>query len=166
VLTWREKRTAPSWRLRYRFAAKPRVMEIGSYTDLTLAAACQAAKELRAKIALGHDVAGEKQERKSTALSRIEAAPSVTTVGQLTLTLVASEFDDGVMSLPRIKLTLPTDLREYVDRRVLLGGFANAGEYMRQLIRSDAEAQQDGRLRDGLAAHRSGGDSVPGSDSR
>jgi len=39
VLTWREKRTAPSWRLRYRFSGKPRVMEIGSYSDLTLAAA-------------------------------------------------------------------------------------------------------------------------------
>ena len=83
VLTWREKRTAPSWRLRYRFSGKPRVMEIGSYSDLTLAAARQAAKELRAKIALGHDVAGEKQERKSMALARIEAARSVTTVGQL-----------------------------------------------------------------------------------
>jgi Arc/MetJ-type ribon-helix-helix transcriptional regulator len=70
------------------------------------------------------------------------------------------------MSLPRIKLTLPPDLREYVDRRVLLGGFVNAGEFMRQLIRSDAEAQQSDRLRDSLAAHRSGGDSVPGSDSR
>ena len=41
------------------------------------------------------------------------------------------------MSLHGIKLTLPPDLREYVDRRVLLGGFVNAGEYMRQLIRSD-----------------------------
>ncbi len=83
VLTWREKSTVPSWRLRYRFAGKPRVMEIGSYSDLTLAAARQAAKELRAMIALGHDVAGEKQKRKSTALARIEAARSVTTVGQL-----------------------------------------------------------------------------------
>jgi len=82
------------------------------------------------------------------------------------LTPVASEFDDGAMSLPRIKLTLPPDLREYVDRRVLLGGFVNAGEYMRHLIRSDAQAQQDGRQRDSLAAHRSGGDSVPCSDSR
>jgi Arc/MetJ-type ribon-helix-helix transcriptional regulator len=82
------------------------------------------------------------------------------------LTPVAPEFDDGGMSLPRIKLTLPPDLREYVDRRVLHGGFVNAGEYMRQLIRSDAEAQQGGRLRDRLAAHRAGGDSVPVSDSR
>ena len=42
------------------------------------------------------------------------------------------------MSLHRIKLTLPPDLREYVARRVALGGYVNAGEYMRQLIRSDA----------------------------
>jgi Arc/MetJ-type ribon-helix-helix transcriptional regulator len=64
------------------------------------------------------------------------------------LTPVAPEFDDAVMSLPRIKLSLPPDLREYLDRRVLLGGFVNAGEYMRQLIRSDAEAQKGDRLRD------------------
>ena len=83
VLTWRPERSAPSWKLRYRFAGKSRVMNLGSYTDLPLAAARQSAKELRAKIALGHDVAGEKQERKSTALARIEAARSITTVGQL-----------------------------------------------------------------------------------
>jgi Arc/MetJ-type ribon-helix-helix transcriptional regulator len=82
------------------------------------------------------------------------------------LTPVAPDFDDGAMSLPRIKLTLPPDLREYVDRRVLLGGFVNAGEYMRQLIRSDAEAQQDGRLRDRLAAQQSGGGNMPGGYSR
>jgi hypothetical protein len=35
-------------------------MNLGSYTDLPLAAARQSAKKLRAKIALGHDVAGEK----------------------------------------------------------------------------------------------------------
>ena len=83
LLSWRPDRTASHWRLRYRFAGKSRVMNLGSYADLPLAAARQSAKELRAKIALGHDVAGEKQERKSTALARIEAARSVTTVGQL-----------------------------------------------------------------------------------
>lgn len=57
-------------------------MNLGSYTALPLAAARQSAKELRVKIALGHEVAGEQQERKSTALARIEAARSVTTVGQ------------------------------------------------------------------------------------
>jgi Arc/MetJ-type ribon-helix-helix transcriptional regulator len=70
------------------------------------------------------------------------------------------------MGVLRTKLMLPPDLRKYVAQRVALGGFVNAGECMRQLIRSDAEAQQDGRLRDGLAADRSGGDSVPGNASR
>jgi len=83
VLTWRPNRSTPSWRLRYRFSGKARVMDLGSYSDLSLAAARQAAKELRAKVALGHDVAGEKQERKSAALAKIEAARSVMTVGKL-----------------------------------------------------------------------------------
>ncbi len=83
VLTWRPERSAPSWRLRYRFAGKSRVMNLGNDTDLPLAAVHQSAEELSAKIALGHVWAGEKQERKSTAPARIEAARSVTTVGQL-----------------------------------------------------------------------------------
>jgi hypothetical protein len=55
VLTWRPDRKTPRWRLRYRVAGKSRVMTLGSYADLPLAAAHQSAKELRAKIALGHD---------------------------------------------------------------------------------------------------------------
>ena len=83
VLTWRPARSVPSWKLRYRFAGKSRVMNLGSYTDLPLATARRSAKTLRAKIAPDHDVAGEKQARKSTALARIKAARSVITVGQL-----------------------------------------------------------------------------------
>jgi Arc/MetJ-type ribon-helix-helix transcriptional regulator len=82
------------------------------------------------------------------------------------LTPVAPEFDDGAMSLPKIKLTLPADLREYVARRVALGGYVNAGEYMRQLIRSDAIAQQERRLRDRLAADESRRGGTPDGDSR
>jgi integrase len=82
-LSWRPDRTAPHWRLRDRFAGKSRVMNLGSYTDLPLEAARQSAYELLANIALAHYVAGEKQERKSTALARIKAARTVTTVGQL-----------------------------------------------------------------------------------
>lgn len=83
LLSWRPDRTAPHWRLRYRFAGKSRVMNLGSYTDLPLAAARQSAKELRAKIALGPRRGRREAERKSTALARIEAARGVTTVGQL-----------------------------------------------------------------------------------
>ena len=83
VLTWRQDTNSPSWKFRYRFASKPRVMNLGSYSDLPLSAARQAAKELRAKVALGHDVAGEKQERKTEAVAKIESARNVMTVGKL-----------------------------------------------------------------------------------
>jgi len=74
---------APIWRFRYRFAGKPRVMDLGSYTTLSLADARRTAKELRAKVSLGHDVAGEKQDRKRDAVAKIEAQRLAVTVGQL-----------------------------------------------------------------------------------
>ena len=70
------------------------------------------------------------------------------------------------MSLPRIKLTLPPDLREYVARRVALGGYVNAGEYMRQLTRSDATDQQDRRLGSRLAADETRRGGTPVGDAR
>ena len=76
------------------------------------------------------------------------------------------DFDDAGMTLHRIKLTLPPDLREYVARRVAQGGFINAGEYMRQLIRSDATDQQDRRLGDRLAADETRRCGTPAGDSR
>ena len=57
----------PVWKLRYRFAGKPRTVNLGSYRDLSIAGARKTAKELRARVALGYDVAGEKQERKREA---------------------------------------------------------------------------------------------------
>ena len=59
-------------------------MSLGSCTDQPLAAARPAVKVLRAEFALGHDVAGEKQERKSTGLARIAAARTVISGGKLT----------------------------------------------------------------------------------
>ena len=49
VLTWRKDTGSSFWKFRYRFAGKPRVMNLGSYSDLPLSAARQAGKELRAK---------------------------------------------------------------------------------------------------------------------
>jgi len=83
VLCWRESYATPVWKLRYRFAGKARVMNIGSYRDLSLADARKTAKELRAKISLGHDVAGEKQERKAGAIAKIESEKLAINVGQL-----------------------------------------------------------------------------------
>ena len=48
-----------------------------SYADLSLADARIAAKELRARVALGYDMGTEKQERKAEATSKIEAKKSV-----------------------------------------------------------------------------------------
>ena len=91
----------------------------GSHTDLPLAAARQSAKELRAKIALGHDVAGEKQERKSTALARSEAARSVATVGQ-----VADEYfermNNGRWKHPNIvRSRIEKDIKPHLGKLAL-----------------------------------------------
>jgi integrase len=79
----REKDAAPVWRFRYRFAGKRRVVDLGSYTVLSLADARKLAKEFGARVALGHDVAGEKQARKREAVARIEAQKLAVTVGKL-----------------------------------------------------------------------------------
>ena len=82
-LRYREVDAVPFWRFRYRFSGKQRVMNLGSYTTLSLADARRTAKELRARVALGHDVAGEKQERIKAAIAKIEDEKDAITVAQL-----------------------------------------------------------------------------------
>lgn len=82
-LRFRENDTAPIWRFRYRFQGQAKVMNMGSYSDLSLADARKLAKELRARVALGYDVATEKQERKAAAVTRAEADKNAVTVGKL-----------------------------------------------------------------------------------
>ena len=57
VLTWRPERSAPSWKLRYRFAGKSRVMKLGSYTGKELVAS------RRCHATLHHAVADALDER-------------------------------------------------------------------------------------------------------
>jgi integrase len=83
VLDYRKDLAVPIWRFRYRFAGKQRVMNIGTYGQVSLADARKTVKELKAKVALGHDVAAEKQERKAKATANIEAKKNAFTVGQL-----------------------------------------------------------------------------------
>lgn len=45
-------------------------MVIGSYSELSLSKARETAKELSARVALGYDVAAEKQVRKAEALAK------------------------------------------------------------------------------------------------
>lgn len=83
TLRFRKSDATPNWLFRYKFAGKPRVVNIGSYKTLSLAEARRTAKDLRARVALGHDVAGEKKQRKADALKKIEADKSIITVAKL-----------------------------------------------------------------------------------
>lgn len=82
-LRFRETDAVPSWLFRYRCDGKARMMLLGSYKILSLADARKSAKELRARVALGYDPAGEKQERKREAVRKIEEAKLQITMGQL-----------------------------------------------------------------------------------
>jgi integrase len=82
-LCYRSDYTTPVWRFRYRFVGKPRIMNIGSYLNLSLADARKMAKGLRVRVAIGYDVAGEKQERKREAIAEIEAKKNAYTMAQL-----------------------------------------------------------------------------------
>ncbi len=73
----------PRWRFRYKVGGQARVMNLGGYEILPLSEARKTVRTLRAKVALGHDPAGEKQENKAEALAKIEAAKNIRNVGQL-----------------------------------------------------------------------------------
>jgi hypothetical protein len=82
-LSFRNDFAIPLWRFRYRFAGKQRVMNLGSYTTLSLADARKTSKELRARVVMGYDVAAEKQDRKKAAVAKIEDEKNTLSVGQL-----------------------------------------------------------------------------------
>ncbi len=82
-LSYRPTFSSPIWRFRYRFAGAQRIMNIGSYRDVSLADARKIAKEYRVRVSLGYDVAGEKQERKREAVAKIEAENNAYTMAEL-----------------------------------------------------------------------------------
>lgn len=82
-LRFRATDRIPTWRFRYRFDGKARVMSLGSYGVVSLANARDEVKRLAARVSLGYDVAGEKQQRKGEAIAKIEAAQNAYTVAQL-----------------------------------------------------------------------------------
>lgn len=102
--------SAPFWRYRYRIAGKQRTMLIGSYSDLSLSKARATVKELAAHVALGHDVAGEKQTRKAEALARMEEEKNALRVSEL-----AAEYFQRQI-LPRWKH--PDILRRRIDKDI------------------------------------------------
>lgn len=109
-LRHREVDRAPSWRFRYKLAGKARIMLIGSYGEVSLSKACELAKELSARIALGYDVAGEKQQRKTDALKKIEDDKNAMRLSQL-----AAEYYERQI-LPRWKH--PDILRRRIDKDI------------------------------------------------
>ncbi len=85
-------------------------MLIASYSELSLAKAREAAKELSARVALGYDVAAEKQGRKAEALAKIETEKSAMRVSEL-----AAEYFERQI-LPRWKH--PDILRRRIDKDI------------------------------------------------
>lgn len=83
VLRYRPADASPRWVFRYRIGGKARVLDMGTYAALSLADARRTAREMRARVALGFDVAGEKKERKREAIAKIEASRSALTMGAL-----------------------------------------------------------------------------------
>lgn len=109
-LRYREADKSPNWRYRYKFAGKARTMLIGSYSEISLSKARETARELSARVALGYDVAGEKQERKAEALAKMEAEKNAMRVSEL-----AAEYFERQI-LPRWKH--PDILRRRIDKDI------------------------------------------------
>ncbi|PHM57727.1 integrase [Xenorhabdus hominickii] len=85
-------------------------MILGSYIDLSLSKARELTRELSARVALGYDVAGEKQERKAEALAKIETEKAAIKVSDL-----AAEYFERQI-LPRWKH--PDILRGRIDKDI------------------------------------------------
>lgn len=115
TLAWPEGSKLPFWRYRYKLAGKARVMNIGSIEVLSLASARETVKKLAAAVTLGHDVAGEKQERIKAAFERIEAQKSARTFSE-----VADEYFDR-MVVPRYKHTSIPKARIENDIKPVIG---------------------------------------------
>ena len=118
-LCFRESYSIPVWKLRYRIAGKARILNMGSYRNVSLADARRLAKELRARVSLGHDVADEKQQRKSAAGAKIDAARAAINMGQL-----ADEYFDrmilGRWKHPNIvRSRIEKDIKPAIGRLVL-----------------------------------------------
>ncbi|CNJ19042.1 TPA: tyrosine-type recombinase/integrase [Yersinia enterocolitica] len=109
-LRHREADRSPSWRFRYKFSGKSRIMLIGSYSEISLSKARDIVKELSARVSLGYDVAGEKQERKTEALAKMEAEKNAMRVSEL-----AAEYFERQI-LPRWKH--PDILRRRIDKDI------------------------------------------------
>ncbi|EAC0958880.1 tyrosine-type recombinase/integrase [Salmonella enterica subsp. diarizonae] len=102
--------SVPFWRLRYRFAGKQRSLVIGTYSELSLAKARAKAKEQSARVTMGYDVAGEKQERKAEALRKMEEEKHALRVSEL----AAEYFERQILN----RWKHPDILRRRIDKDI------------------------------------------------
>lgn len=115
-LRYRPSDADPRWLFRYRFAGEQRIMHLGSYRDVSIADARKAAKALRALVSLGHDVAGEKQERKREAVAKIEAARAVLTVSSLADQYYAAQIADRLKHPGIVRARIERDIKPHLGR--------------------------------------------------
>jgi antitoxin ParD1/3/4 len=57
------------------------------------------------------------------------------------------------MAMQTMTISLPNDLREYVDSRTQSGGFGNTSEYVRDLIRRERDRRAQDALEEQLIAN-------------
>lgn len=115
-LRYRSSDADPRWLFRYRLAGEQRVMSLGSYGTLSLADARKAAKGLRALVSLGHDVAGEKQERKREAVAKIQAARSVLTIANLADDYYAAQVDGRIKHPQVVRSRIERDIKPHLGK--------------------------------------------------
>ncbi|EAZ3492736.1 DUF4102 domain-containing protein [Salmonella enterica] len=109
-LRYRAGDKVPVWRFRYQFAGKSRVMLIGSYGEMSLSRARETVRELSARVALGFDVAGEKQERKAAAIEKMEQEKNALRVSEL----AAEYFERQILG----RWKHPDILRRRIDKDI------------------------------------------------
>jgi antitoxin ParD1/3/4 len=57
------------------------------------------------------------------------------------------------MAMQTMTISLPNDMREYVDSRTQSGGFGNTSEYVRDLIRRERDRRAQDALEEQLIAN-------------
>ena len=121
-LRFREKKgkfkgdAVPRFVFRYRFAGSQRVVDLGSYGTISLSDARKTAKEMMARVCLGHDVAGEKKQRKKDALAKIEADKSIITVGKLADDYFAAQVLGKVAHPNIVRAKIEKDIRPQIGK--------------------------------------------------
>lgn len=115
-LSYRKGTAIPSWRFRFRLCGMRKVITLGSYTDLSLANARKQAKELRARVVLGYDVAAEKQERKADAIKKNEEKNNSFTAGQLADKYFNDQVVGNVKHPNIVRSKIEKDIKPYIGK--------------------------------------------------